>query len=150
MIFVRSLLMAVAVFATLSASFSKAQSCCGGASYTTAGSFDPATADAVAEDAGCGSYTVMCTRTRIVYDTCEETRYRNCYRTVWETVQVPVCRTVRETCYRDKTYTVRRPVRETTYKTCCYTVRRPVTENYTKTINYTVRCPVKEMKQRTV
>ncbi|HMP79368.1 MAG TPA: hypothetical protein PKD54_07945, partial [Pirellulaceae bacterium] len=137
---VRSLLTA-AFIAVLSASFSWGQ-CCGGASYGVVGS--TAAAD------GCGSYTVMRTQRRVVYDRQEVTRHRTVTRLVWEEKQVPVCRTVRETCYRTHEYQVRVPIREMSTKTVQYTVRRPVREMQTRTVNYTVRVPVTEQHSKEI
>ena len=98
----------------------------------------------------CGSYTVMQTRRRVVMEPKEVTRYRNEVSIVNEQREVQCNRVVRETCYRDHTYTVRRPVREITYKTVNYTVRRPVRETKTKTVTYNVRRCVTENVQKEV
>ncbi|MFN9249281.1 MAG: hypothetical protein ACK6DS_19655 [Planctomycetota bacterium] len=76
---VRSLLAAATVVAVLSASFSWAQ-CCGGASYSAVGA---AAGGSAAGDAN-GSYTVMRTQRRIVWEKQEVTRTRNVWSTVSE------------------------------------------------------------------
>lgn len=104
---VRSLLTSAAFAAAMvSASFSWGQ-CCGGASYNTVAAAAPAN--------GCGcNYTVMKTVKRMVNEKQEVTRYRTVNETVYDEVQVPVTRCVKEQKMRTETYTVKRPVRETT------------------------------------
>ena len=138
---VRCLLAVVAMATALSADAAWAD-CCGAVNYDSCGS--------IASDAGsccgCGSYTVMRTRRRIVWETKQIEGVRNVMKTVYDKKTINVSRLVRDVCYTTQEYTVRRPVRETTYKTVNYTVRRPVCE--TEVVNYTVRRPVWETHQK--
>ncbi len=118
---------------------------------------DCASGDCASGDCTCASgggdvscYTVMQTRTRVIYEQVTEEQQHVVFDTVLEEQTVQEVKRFAEVEYRQEQFTYQRPVYETITQQVPYTVQRPFVETQTCEVPYTTYARSYETRVRSV